>query len=72
MFTVKQTTQGDSLLLSQQSWLLKSVALELKLTSSNRQRSHTQRLMNLLLDDNPQAQQKGEMKKVSHKDVDRA
>ncbi|KAL3882663.1 hypothetical protein ACJMK2_028981 [Sinanodonta woodiana] len=34
-----------------QSWLLKTLAVELRLTSLNRQRSHTQRLMKLLLDD---------------------
>ncbi|XP_074656294.1 nuclear pore complex protein Nup205-like [Tubulanus polymorphus] len=42
----------ENLLLNQQSWLLKSIAIELRLTSLNRQRSHTQRLMVLLLDDN--------------------
>ena len=45
-------------LLPQQSWLLKAVALELKLTSSNKQRSHAQRLMTLLLDDNPAVNQR--------------
>ncbi|XP_052238220.1 nuclear pore complex protein Nup205-like isoform X2 [Dreissena polymorpha] len=34
-----------------QSWLLKTVAVELRVTSLNRQRSHTQRLMKLILDD---------------------
>ncbi|ESP04618.1 hypothetical protein LOTGIDRAFT_237278 [Lottia gigantea] len=34
-----------------QSWLLKTIAIELRLTSLNRQRSHTQRLLYLLLDD---------------------
>ena len=46
----------EQLLLSQQSWLLKAVATELRLTSVNRQRSHTQRLVQLLLDDNPSTQ----------------
>lgn len=35
--------------LNQQAWLLKSVALELRLTAMNRQHSHTQRLINSLL-----------------------
>uniref|UniRef100_A0A8C4NPY6 Nucleoporin 205 n=1 Tax=Dicentrarchus labrax TaxID=13489 RepID=A0A8C4NPY6_DICLA len=37
--------------LSQMSWLMKTAAIELRVTSLNRQRSHTQRLVNLLLDD---------------------
>ncbi|XP_071371563.1 nuclear pore complex protein Nup205 isoform X1 [Centroberyx affinis] len=39
--------------LSQMSWLMKTAAIELRVTSLNRQRSHTQRLVNLLLDDQP-------------------
>ena len=35
--------------LNQQSWLLKSVATELRLTAQSRQRSHVQRLLSLLL-----------------------
>ncbi|XP_016117780.1 nuclear pore complex protein Nup205-like [Sinocyclocheilus grahami] len=35
------------------SWLMKTAAIELRVTSLNRQRSHTQRLLNLLLDDQP-------------------
>jgi len=35
------------------SWLMKTTAIELRVTSLNRQRSHTQRLLNLLLDDQP-------------------
>jgi len=35
----------------QQTWLMKSVVIELRVTSLNRQRSHTERLMALLLDD---------------------
>ncbi|GAB1605006.1 nuclear pore complex protein Nup205-like [Argonauta hians] len=38
-------------LMNQQSWLLKAMALELRLTSLNRHRSHTERLMKLLLED---------------------
>nr|XP_022290304.1 nuclear pore complex protein Nup205-like [Crassostrea virginica] len=34
-----------------QSWLMKLIAIELRLTALNRQRSHTQRLMRALLDD---------------------
>ncbi|MGH0127994.1 UNVERIFIED_CONTAM: hypothetical protein FKN15_028574 [Acipenser sinensis] len=39
--------------LNQMSWLMKTAAIELRLTSLNRQRSHTQRLLHLLLDDQP-------------------
>ncbi|KAK9958794.1 hypothetical protein ABG768_010895 [Culter alburnus] len=39
--------------LSQMSWLMKTTAIELRVTSLNRQCSHTQRLLNLLLDDQP-------------------
>ncbi|XP_052008262.1 nuclear pore complex protein Nup205 isoform X2 [Xyrauchen texanus] len=39
--------------LSQMSWLMKTAAIELRVTSLNRQRSHTQRILNLLLDDQP-------------------
>ncbi|XP_019749608.1 nuclear pore complex protein Nup205 [Hippocampus comes] len=46
--------------LSQMSWLMKTAAIELRLTSLNRQRSHTQRLVNLLLDDQPQSQHAAE------------
>ncbi|KAL0968511.1 hypothetical protein UPYG_G00267840 [Umbra pygmaea] len=42
--------------LSQMSWLMKIAAIELRVTSLNRQRSHTQRLLNLLLDDQPHTQ----------------
>uniref|UniRef100_A0A1A7WZJ7 Nucleoporin 205 n=4 Tax=Iconisemion striatum TaxID=60296 RepID=A0A1A7WZJ7_9TELE len=42
--------------LSQMSWLMKTTAIELRVTSLNRQRSHTQRLVSLLLDDQPHAQ----------------
>ncbi|XP_056137198.1 nuclear pore complex protein Nup205 [Lampris incognitus] len=37
--------------LFQMSWLMKTAAIELRVTSLNRQRSHTQRIVNLLLDD---------------------
>ncbi|KAK3098344.1 hypothetical protein FSP39_018633 [Pinctada imbricata] len=43
--------QNKSSITSSQSWLMKVVSIELRLTSLNRQRSHTQRLMRLLLDD---------------------
>uniref|UniRef100_A0A8C1JU32 Nucleoporin 205 n=1 Tax=Cyprinus carpio TaxID=7962 RepID=A0A8C1JU32_CYPCA len=39
--------------LSQMSWLMKTTAIELRVTSLNRQRSHTHRLLKLLLDDQP-------------------
>ncbi|XP_067090064.1 nuclear pore complex protein Nup205 isoform X1 [Osmerus mordax] len=48
---------GDQIAsLSQMSWLMKTAAIELRVTSLNRQRSHTQRLVNLLLDDQPHTQ----------------
>jgi len=45
--------------LSQMSWLMKTAAIELRVTSLNRQRSHTQHLVSLLLDDQPHAQHTG-------------
>lgn len=45
--------------LSQMSWLMKTAAIELRVTSLNRQRSHTQRLVSLLLDDQPHPQHTG-------------
>ncbi|XP_073183493.1 nuclear pore complex protein Nup205 isoform X1 [Lepidochelys kempii] len=39
--------------LNQMSWLMKTASIELRVTSLNRQRSHTQRLLHLLLDDMP-------------------
>lgn len=45
--------------LSQMSWLMKTAAIELRVTSLNRQRSHTQRLVSLLLDDQPHPQHAG-------------
>ena len=44
--------------MSQQSWLLKAVATELRLTTVNRQRSHTYRIVQLLLDDSSTSQGK--------------
>ncbi|XP_006633765.1 nuclear pore complex protein Nup205 [Lepisosteus oculatus] len=47
-------TKGNEVsALNQMSWLMKTAAIELRLTSLNRQRSHTQRLLDLLLDDLP-------------------
>lgn len=43
----------ERILLNQQSWLLKAVATEIRLTAINRQRSHLQRLLRLLLEDSP-------------------
>ncbi|XP_077452437.1 nuclear pore complex protein Nup205 isoform X2 [Stigmatopora argus] len=52
---------GDQIAaLSQMSWLMKIAAIELRVTSLNRQRSHTQRLVNLLLDDQPLSQHAAE------------
>uniref|UniRef100_UPI00398EB3E1 nuclear pore complex protein Nup205 isoform X2 n=1 Tax=Pristiophorus japonicus TaxID=55135 RepID=UPI00398EB3E1 len=39
--------------LNQMSWLMKTAGIELRVTSLNRQRSHTQHLLHLLLDDVP-------------------
>ncbi|XP_010211210.1 PREDICTED: nuclear pore complex protein Nup205 [Tinamus guttatus] len=39
--------------LNQMSWLMKTAAIEMRGTSLTRQRSHTQRLLHLLLDDLP-------------------
>eukprot|EP00057_Strongylocentrotus_purpuratus_P025366 XP_011679840.1 PREDICTED: nuclear pore complex protein Nup205 [Strongylocentrotus purpuratus] len=43
----------ERILLNQQAWLLKAVAIELRMTAVNRQRSHSQRLLRLLLEDTP-------------------
>ena len=45
-----------------QSWLLKTVAIELRVTTLNRQRSHTQRLMKLILDDYDEEQTSGKFR----------
>ncbi|KAM8974449.1 nuclear pore complex protein Nup205 isoform 2-T2 [Pelodytes ibericus] len=39
--------------MNQMSWLMKTASIELRITSLNRQRSHTQRLLHLLLNDMP-------------------
>ncbi|XP_014866480.1 PREDICTED: nuclear pore complex protein Nup205 [Poecilia mexicana] len=49
-------TENQIATLSQMSWLMKTAAIELRVTSLNRQRSHTQRLVSLLLDDQPHLQ----------------
>ncbi|XP_032435561.1 nuclear pore complex protein Nup205 [Xiphophorus hellerii] len=49
-------TENQIAALSQMSWLMKTTAIELRVTSLNRQRSHTQRLLSLLLDDQPHPQ----------------
>ncbi|MED6265664.1 hypothetical protein CHARACLAT_027854, partial [Characodon lateralis] len=49
-------TENQIAALSQMSWLMKTAAIELRVTSLNRQRSHTQRLVSLLLDDQPHPQ----------------
>jgi hypothetical protein len=46
----------ENVALMQQSWLLKAVVVELRITALSRQRSHTHRLMNLLLDDSVRLQ----------------
>ena len=50
---------SESSVVSHQSWLLKTVAIELRLTSLNRQRSHCQRLIRLLLGDDDDEQTQG-------------
>ena len=47
-------------MLNQMSWLMKTASIELRVTSLNRQRSHTQRLLHLLLDDMPVKPYSGE------------
>ena len=56
----EKTTEEDRHTLLSQSWLLKTVAIELRMTALNRQRSHTQRLLNLLLEGSTDEPQKGE------------
>ncbi|NXC50216.1 NU205 protein, partial [Penelope pileata] len=46
-------TEHEISTLNQMSWLMKTAAIEMRVTSLNRQRSHTQRLLHLLLDDMP-------------------
>ncbi|XP_014664623.1 PREDICTED: LOW QUALITY PROTEIN: nuclear pore complex protein Nup205-like [Priapulus caudatus] len=45
--------------LCHQSWLLKCIAIELRVTAANRQTSYVQRMVSLLLDDAPTTLQKG-------------
>ncbi len=59
--TAAKTAATENTLLSQQSWLLKCVAIELRTLAVNRQRSHTQRLITLLLDDNPNPAHKSKL-----------
>ena len=61
-----KTAATENTLLSQQSWLLKCVAIELRTLAVNRQRSHTQRLITLLLDDNPNPAHKSKCIISSH------
>ena len=51
-------------LLHQQAWLLKTVAVELRMTSLTHQRSHAQRLVNLLL--NEQTNQNAESSQLAN------
>ncbi|KAG8438696.1 hypothetical protein GDO86_005039 [Hymenochirus boettgeri] len=46
-------SMGEMSAMNQMSWLIKTASIELRITSLNRQRSHTQRLLHLLLDDIP-------------------
>ncbi|KAK2179080.1 hypothetical protein NP493_515g00009 [Ridgeia piscesae] len=56
--SAERNSVNENVVLSQQSWLLKTVAIELHITSVNRQRSHTQRLLNLLLESSTGLSQK--------------
>ena len=56
MVVVVFLTGSDRASLMQQAWLMKAVAIELRVTAINRQRSHTERLMALLLDDSSHLQ----------------
>lgn len=56
---LSNVTGNEIAALNQMSWLMKTAAIELRVTSLNRQRSHTQRLLNLLLDDQPHMQHAG-------------
>ncbi|XP_067951509.1 nuclear pore complex protein Nup205-like [Watersipora subatra] len=50
-FAVNAEAQDEaSHILKQQTWFMKSLAIELRVTSLNQQRSHTQRLISCLLD----------------------
>ncbi|GFS37681.1 nuclear pore complex protein Nup205 [Nephila pilipes] len=49
----KFAVSNDIKILRQQSWLLRTLAVELRVTSAHHQRSHVQRLLSSLLDDKP-------------------
>ncbi|GIY52226.1 nuclear pore complex protein Nup205 [Caerostris darwini] len=49
----KFNVNNDVKILRQQSWLLRTLAVELRITSAHHQRSHVQRLLGSLLDDKP-------------------
>jgi len=51
MVVIAVVTGGESVSLKQQAWLMRAIVIELRVTSLNRQRSHTERMMALLLDD---------------------
>lgn len=53
LFCLSSDEREDRLRLNQQAWLLKAVAVELRMTAINRQRSHVQRLIKLLLENTP-------------------
>jgi len=46
---IEEGTVSPLRVMNQQSWLLKTTAIELKIAAQSRQRSHTQRLLGLLL-----------------------
>ncbi|KAF6038171.1 NUP205 [Bugula neritina] len=52
-FSHNEATEEElSVIIKQQTWFMKTLAIELRLTSINKQRSHTQSLINCLLDYN--------------------
>lgn len=59
LIDIRLSAENQIAALSQMSWLMKTAAIELRVTSLNRQRSHTQRLVSLLLDDQPHLQHAG-------------
>lgn len=57
VYAIKHLT-GEQFL-NHQSWLLKCVAMELRITAANRQTSYVQRVVALLLSDAPTSLQRG-------------
>lgn len=68
LIVIRLSAENQIAALSQMSWLMKTAAIELRVTSLNRQRSHTQRLLSLLLDDQPHPQHAGTLPPQSAED----